>query len=66
MSVQIQKANLPSTSRRGVIHDFLHVHGLRNGDKGTQGKVFVRADSIITTKDDFTCVVPLLEPEHKS
>lgn len=65
MSVQIQKANLPSTSRRGGIHDF-HVHSLRNGDKGSQGKVFVKEDSIISTKDDFTCVVPLLEPGNKS
>lgn len=66
MSVQTQTVNLPCTSGPGGIHDFLYVRGLRNGDKCFQGKIFVKEDSIISTKDDFTCVVPLLEPGSQS
>lgn len=66
MSVQIRKVNLPYASSGGGIHDFLHVHGLRDGDKCSEGKIFVKEDSIISTKDDFMCVVPLLEPGNKS
>lgn len=61
MSMQIRKVNLPYASSRGGIHDFLHVHGLGDEDKCSQGKIFVKEDSIISTKDDFMCVVPLLE-----
>lgn len=56
----------PLASGPGGIHDFLYVRGLRNGEKGSQGKICVKEDSIIGTKDDFTCVVPLLEPGSQS
>lgn len=65
MSMQIQKVNLFYAGSRGGIHDFFHVHGLRGGDKCSEGKIFVKEDSIISTKDDFMWVVPLLEPGNK-
>lgn len=66
MSVQTEKANLPSTSRGGGIHDFLHVHSLRKGGQVAQGQVFVKEDLLISTKDDHMCVVPFLEPGNES
>lgn len=66
MSVQTQTVNLPYASGPGGIHDFLHVRGLRNGDECSQGKIFVKEDSAISTNDEFTCVVPWLEPGSHS
>lgn len=34
-------------------------------ETSTRSKIFVKTDSIISTKGDFTCVAPLLEPEKE-